>query len=164
MERQDRGCCTSTASRIPIQRMRQSPPCLTLMKKQVGFAPWLCSCAGKASCSVVPCPNPTCPALPCPCPCPILALLCPGLPCPAGPALPCPALPSPALPCPALPCPALPCPALPCPALPCPALRKTLKALFRISQLLPNSHCQDLIGRFFWCCSWHSLGGDISDI
>ncbi len=94
--------------------------------------------------------------LPCRAPAPALSWPCSALACPA--------LPCPALPCPALPCPALPCPALPCPALPCPALRKTLKALFRISQLLPNSHCQDLIGRFFWCCSWHSLGGDISDI
>jgi len=79
MEHQDRGCCTNIGSKIPTQRMRQSPPCLTLMKKQVGVLP--------LGCAVV---QAKCPALPCP-------------------ALPCPALPCPALPCPALPCPALPC-------------------------------------------------------
>ena len=76
MEHQDKGCCTSTGSRIPIQRRRQSPPCRTLMKKQVGFVPWLCCCAGKASCKIVPCPALPCPALPCPAlPCPALPLL-----------------------------------------------------------------------------------------
>jgi len=143
MEHQDRGCCTSTGSRIPIQRRKQSRPCLSLMKKQVGYAPWLCCCAGKVSCSALPCPALPCPALPCPalpghCSCWVTEIVvetCITHSHPAVSALP-----------------------------PCPALGQGGKAVKPYSQPFFNSHGQNLPGLLFGCCSWHSSGGDVSSL